>query len=86
MMCLLIYDLKVKPIVTTLIDIFPLVCPTGSFLNAANNGTCEVCPINKYSADINTDSCIDCPFGTNTRQMTGRNSRDACSKYHSVAI
>ena len=60
---------------------FSVVCPSGKYFNANNEGACENCPVDMYSTGTNSDSCLSCPPGTNTGNNAGQTSESACGKY-----
>ena len=57
-----------------------VVCPEGSYLNSQDNGACTICPVNTYSTATDSNMCSNCPLGTNTQELTGRTSFNACGK------
>ena len=55
-----------------------LVCPAGSFVNANNNGACDLCPVNTYGTNTDATSCSNCPSGETTQGQTGQTLSSAC--------
>lgn len=55
-----------------------IVCPNGSYLNADNGNTCELCPVNTFGAGTDAPSCTSCPDGTSTQTLTGQTADASC--------
>lgn len=55
-----------------------VVCTPGQRL-AADNQSCEACPVDTYSSSNNTESsCLACPVGSWTNGKTGQRSSSSC--------